>query len=540
MLKPIQKPLLLLCTAAILSGCAKRETAVVTGIREQILHIGIGGEPKDLDPQTTSGMPEFYIQSSLFEGLTAQQPGDSTPVPGTAERWELSADGRVYTFHIRPEAKWSNGDQVTAADFVFSYQRALSPALSNPYAYMLFCLENGEAFNKGTITDFAKVGVQALDDKTLQIRLNEPVPYFLRLLKHHSWFPVHPATILEFGKIDSRDTKWTRAGNLVGNGPFRLISWEPNRKLVVEKNMQYWDAQTTRLNAIHFYPIEDINAEEYAYRTGQLHITNETPLERIKYYRENNPDIIRLEPLLGTYYYEINTERPPLDDVRVRRALALALDREQITGYVLKAGEPPAYHLTPPDTGGYTSEAKIPFNVEEARKLLAEAGYPGGEGFPKTELLYNTHKGHMRIAEVVQQIWKDNLNIDISLLNMEWKSYLAQKKSHQYTIARAAWVGDYEDPTTFLEMFITEGGNNDSAWSNTEYDQLLVKAAKEMDQTKRFAYLQQAEKILLHECPIIPIYFYRNKSLVHPSVKNWEPSLMDRHPYKYVYLEADE
>ncbi len=536
----LKNPTLLLCAATILIGCAKRETAVDIGNREQILHRGIGGEPKDLDPQTTSGMPEFYIQSAIFEGLTSQRPGDSTPIPGTAERWEISADGRVYTFYIHPEAKWSNGDPVTADDFVFSYQRALSPALSNPYAYMLFCLKNGEGFYKGSITDFSEVGVKALDEKTLQITLNAPVPYFLRLLKHHSWFPVHPPTILKFGKIDSRDTKWTRAGNLVGNGPFKLISWKPNRKLVVEKNNHYWDAKTCRLNAVHFYPIEDINAEEYAYRTGQLHVTNETPLERIKHYKENSPDLIRLEPLLGTYYYEINTQRPPLTDPRVRRALALALDREKIVNYVLKAGEPAAYHLTPPETGGYTAEAKLPFNVEEARKLLADAGFPNGEGFPKIELLYHTHKAHKRIAEVVQQIWKENLNIDISLLNMEWKSYLAQKKSHQYSIARAAWVGDYEDPTTFLEMFITDGGNNDAAWSNTEYDQLLLKASKEMDETKRFSYFQQAEKILLDECPVIPVYFYRNKSLVHPTVKNWEPSLMDRHPYKYIYLEADE
>ncbi len=536
----VKAPILLLCATAILASCAKRETPVEIGNREQILHRGIGTEPKNLDPQTTSGMPEFYIQSAVFEGLTAQQPGDSRPVPGTAERWDISPDGTVYTFYIRPDAKWSNGDPVTAGDFVFSYRRALSPALSNPYAYMLYCLKNGEAFSKGDITDFSEVGVKALDEKTLQITLNAPTPYFLRLLKHHSWFPVHPPTILKFGKIDDRDTKWTRAGNLVGNGPFTLTSWEPNRKVVVEKSQTYWDRDTVRLKEIHFYPIDDMHAEEYAFRTGQLHITGETPMERIKHYQENNPDVLKLEPLLGTYYYEINTQRPPFDDVRVRRALALALDREKIVNYVLKAGQPAAYHFTPPDTAGYTAQARIAFNVEEARKLLAEAGFPNGEGFPKIELLYNTHKGHMRIAEVVQQIWKENLNIDISLLNMEWKTYLTQKKSHKYSIARAAWIGDYEDPSTFLEMFITGGGNNDAAWSNPLYDQLLAKAGREMDKTKRFSYFQQAEKILMDEVPIIPIYFYRNKSLVHPAVKNWEPSLMDRHPYKYVYLEADE
>lgn len=530
----------ILSIAILLAGCTQRETPVEIGNREQILHRGIGGEPKDLDPQTTSGMPEFYVQTAIFEGLTAQMPGDSTPVPGTAGSWDITEGGKVYTFHIRPNASWSNGDPVTAQDFVFSYQRAISPALSNPYAYMLFVLENAEAYNKGSINDFSKVGVKALNDKTLQLRLNAPTPYFLRLLKHHSWFPVHPPTILAHGLLDQRDTKWTRPGNLVGNGAFTLVTWEPNRKIIVEKNPHYWDAETTRLNAIHLYPIEDVNSEEYAFRTGQLHITGETPMERIKHYKENAPDIIRLEDLLGTYYYEINTEAPPFDDVRVRRALGLALDRETIAKHVLKAGESAAYHLTPPNTGGYTARARIDYNVEEAKRLLAEAGYPNGEGFPKVELLYNTHKGHMRIAEVVQQIWKQNLGIEIALLNMEWKTYLAQKKSHKYQIARAAWIGDYEDPSTFLEMFITGGGNNDAAWSNADYDKLIRQAATEMDQAKRYELFQQAEEILMREVPVIPVYFYKNKELVASSVKNWKPSLMNRYPYKYVYLEADE
>ncbi|MEN8256022.1 MAG: peptide ABC transporter substrate-binding protein [Verrucomicrobiota bacterium] len=531
---------LLLCTMGILIGCAKRETAVDIGNREQILHCGIGSEPKDLDPQTTTGNPESQVQDSLFEGLTAWHPDHTDPVPGAAESWEISGDGAVYTFRIRPDAKWSNGEPVTAADFIFAYQRILSPAMSAPYAYMHYCIKNAEAFNRGEITDFSKVGMKAIDDKTLQITLKAPTPYFLRLLRYRSFYPVHPPTILKFGKIDDRDTKWTRPGNFVGNGAFALVSWEPNRKVIVGKNQFYWDKDTTRLNQIHFYPIDDMNAEEYAFRTGQLHVTQETPMERIKYYLENDPGLIHLNPFLGTYFYELNTERPPLNDVRVRRALALALDREMIVKYVCKAGEPAAYCLTPPDTAGYTAEARIPFDPGLARKLLAEAGYPNGEGFPKMEILYNTHKGHMRIAEVIQQIWKDNLDIHVDLINMEWKTYLAEKKAHKYDIARASWIGDYTDPSTFLELFITDGGNNDSAWSNKQYDELIRQASLEQDSEKRMGFFQQAEKILLDEAPLIPIYFYRNKSLVRPSVKNWKPNPLDRHPYKHVYLEADE
>ncbi|MEE9368954.1 MAG: peptide ABC transporter substrate-binding protein [Pontiella sp.] len=530
----------LLCTLLLLSSCSRRETPVQIGNREQILHRNAGSEPQDLDPQTTTGSVESYIQDALFEGLVAWHPDHTDPYPGVATRWNISADGKVYTFHLRPEAKWSNGDPLTAADFVFSYQRLFSPALSAPYAYMHYVIKNAEAYTKGEIDDFSKVGVKALDDHTLQFTLNDSTPYFLRLVRDRSAYPVHPPTILKFGKIDTRNTKWTHTGNLVSNGPFKLEYWQTHRKVKTVKNLHFWDAESVRLNEIHFYPIEDAASEERAFRTGQLHITKETPQERIKFYKNNHPDQIRLEPWLGTYFYELNTTRPPLNDVRVRQALAMALDREKIVNYICKAGEPAAYNLTPPDTAGYTSRAKIEYNPAKARKLLAEAGYPNGEGFPKMEILYNTHKAHMGIAEVIQQLWKADLNIEVELLNMEWKTYLAMKHEHKYEIARASWIGDYIDPSTFLEMYITDGGNNNAGWSSKEYDALLKAAGAEMDQEKRFELFQQAEEILMTEVPIIPIYNYRNKALVHPAVKNWKPNPLDRHPYKFVYLEVDE
>lgn len=524
----------------LLAGCAKRETPVEIGNREQILHRNAGSEPQDLDPQTTTGSVESLIQDALFEGLVAWHPDDTDPHPGVAKSWDISEDGTVYTFHLRPEARWSNGDPLTAHDFVFSYQRLFSPALSAQYAYMHYVIKNAEAYTKGEITDFEQVGVKALDDHTLQFTLRSPTPYFLRLVRDRSAYPVHPPTILKFGRIDDRNTKWTHTGNLVSNGPFMLEYWQTNRKVKTIRNPYYWDADHVRLNEIHFYPIEDVVAEERAFRTGQIHITKETPLDRIQFYRENHPEQIRLDDWLGTYYYEFNTTTAPFDDIRVRQALAMSLDREKITKYVCKAGEKPAYCLTPPDTAGYTSTAQIEFNPEKARQLLAEAGYPDGKGFPKTELLYNTHKGHAAIAEVVQQLWKEALNIDVQLQNMEWKTYLAMKNDHKFDVARASWIGDYIDPSTFLELYITGGGNNDAGWSNAKYDELLAAAGREMDSEKRNALFQQAEQILMKEMPIIPIYYYRNKALVQTSVKNWNHNPLDRHPYKYVYLEADE
>jgi oligopeptide transport system substrate-binding protein len=357
-------------------GCGKRETRVATGIRDQILHLGNGAEPEDLDPQITTGVQEDNIIRALIEGLVSEDPKDLHPVPGMAESWDISPDGRVYTFHIRTNAFWSNGDPVTAEHFITAYQRALSPKLANQYAYMLFYVVNAEAYNKGTLTNFNEVGFKAVDQRTLQISLNHPTSYFLSLLNHHSWFPVHVPTIEKYGSVFERGNRWTRPGHFVGNGPFVLTDWRVNRVISVKKNPLYWDADRVRLNEIRFYPIESLDAEERAFRSGQLHATEKLPLPRVDFYRQNQPELLLRAPYLGTYFYMFNTRRKPFDDKRVRQALALAIDREAITARVTRGGEEPAYSFTPPNTAGYTSRAQIRPDVIKARQLLAEAGYP--------------------------------------------------------------------------------------------------------------------------------------------------------------------
>jgi len=530
---------LLLCAVIGLSGCGGRETPVDIGNREQVFHRGMGSDPKGLDPHITTGVTAFNVISTLLEGLVSPHPEDvsTRPVPGVAESWDISADELEYTFHIREDARWSNGDPVTAGDFVFSFERILSPKLGSEYAYMLFCMKGAEDFNSGKITDFSQVGVKALDDHALRIALNSPTKYFLSLLMHHSWFPVHPPTILAHGPIDHRISEWTDPEHYVGNGPFTLKSWEPGKKLVVVKSRTYWDRDAVRLNEMRFYPIGDHTAEERAFRAGQLHVTEVVPLDRIQYYLEDQPRLIRVDPYLGTYYYLFNVTRPPMDNVNVRRALAMAIDREKLVRFVTKGGEEPAYHFTPPDTAGFTSRARLAHDVEEARRLLAEAGYPNGEGFPKVELLYNTSDAHLRIAEAIHQMWKTTLGIDVEMVNMEWKVYLAATRELKYDVARAGWIGDYIDPNTFLDMWITGRGNNRTGWSNEAYDGLLASAARELDEKKRHEYFQQAEQILAEQAPIMPIYFYRSKSLVQPSVRGWNPSLLDIHPAKHLYLE---
>ena len=527
------------CLLIAILGCAQRETPVQIGNREQILHFGNLSEPSDLDPHMVTGVTEHNIISALLEGLVSEDPHDLSPRPGVAAQWTVSDDGHVYTFMLRPNAHWSNGDPVTAADFVYSFNRILSPRRGAPYAYMLFCLKNAESFFKGEVTNFADVGAEATDQHTLTLQLENPVPYFLSLLNHYSWFPVHPPTIEAFGGMDAIGSSWTHAENFVGNGPFTLEQWEPNQLIVVKKSNTYWDHETVALNEIHFHPIGNHNIEERSFRAGQLHITGKIPIDRIQHYQQKAPELIRLDPYLGCYYYHFNVTRPPLDDVKLRRALAMAVDRERIAKFVSKGGESPAFCFTPPDTAGYTARARLPYDLEKARSLLTEAGYPNGEGMPKIQLLYNTSDDHARYAQVIQQMWKEGLGVEIELVNMEWKVYLAATQAKQYDVARAGWIGDYEDPATFLDMWVTDGGNNRTGWSNREYDSLIETAAVTMDTHDRHELFQQAETILLQEAPIMPIYFYKRKMLIQPSVRGWYPTILDHHPYKYVKLVPD-
>jgi oligopeptide transport system substrate-binding protein len=493
-----------------------------------------------LDPHIVTGVSEHNIISALLEGLVSIHPSNLSPVPGAAESWEISDDGTKYIFHLRDNAKWSNGDPVTAKDFVYSWKRALTPELGNQYAYMLYPVLNAEAFNTGKINDFNQVGIRAIDNQTLEILLNFSTPYFLGLLDHQSTFPVHQATIEKFGNIDTRGSDWTRAGNYIGNGSFTLKEWEQYRIIVVEKNPHYWDAAIVKLDEIHFHPIDQMATEERMFRTGQLHISYDMPLEKIATYKKENPDLLNSHPYFGTYFYDINTSIFPFDNVNVRRALAMTIDRESIVKNITKGGQIPAYTLTPPDTLGYTARSKISYNIEKARELLAEAGFPNGEGFPTIQLLYNTLESHQQIATAIQQMWKQALNIDITLHNQEWKVYLDSHKSLNYEIVRASWIGDYIDPNTFLDMYISDGGMNRTGWSNKEYDNLIAEASITADQQNRYEFFQRAEEILINEAPMIPIYTYSKNFLKSPEVKGWDLNLLDRHPYKYVYLEPEK
>ena len=521
----------------ILAGCSSEEKKSISSKELKILKITVGAEPEDIDPHVVTGVPEHHIIAALTEGLVAEDPVDLHPVPGVAEKWEVSEDGKVYTFQIRENAKWSNGDTLTANDFAESFKRILTPALASKYAYMLFVMKGAEDYSTGKLKDFSKVGVKAINDRTLQINLNAPTPYFLSLLNHYTWFPVHIATVKKYNGLTKRGSGWTKPENFVSNGPFTLKSWKLGRKLVVEKSSTYWDSKSTKLDEIHFFSIELETTQENAFRAGQLHNIYNLHIDKVATYKKEHADELRIKPHLASYFYRFNVNKKPCDDVRIRKALTMAIDRESLVKNVTKGEQMASTFFTPPGVAGYTARARFKEDVGEAQKLLAEAGYPNGEGFPSLELLYNTTEGHRIIAEAIQQMWKKNLNTNITLQNQEWKVYLDRQREMDYQISRAGWTGDYPDPNTFLDMWTSWSQQNQTGWADPKYDALIRKAAITKDPNARLEVFQEAEEILMDQLPIIPIYIYTRVYALHPAVKNWHANVLDHHPWKHIDLD---
>jgi oligopeptide transport system substrate-binding protein len=522
--------------SAIHSGCKKRETDVARGIREQVLHRGLAADPNFLDPHLMTGLPEVNVVTALFEGLVGEDPKDAHPVPAVAEKWETSADGLTWTFHLRANAKWSNGEPVTAQDFVNSIQRALSPALGADNAGMLFVLARAEDWHRGELKDFAQVGIKALDARTLQLALGHPAPYLLTLLSHPIWYPIYLPALEKAGGLTKRDSKWTSPENFVGNGPFTLKAWRRGEVIIADKSPTYWDAATVRLNSIHFHPAEDRESEERAFRAGQLHLTEALPVSKVASYQRDQPGVLRISPFLDTYFYRLNTTRPGLDNKLVRQALSLALDRRAIAEKITRGGQQPAHSLVPPTIPGYTPPAIAPEDFARAQALLVQAGYPGGKGLPPVEIMINSSGNHRIIAEAVQQMWR-KLGLQVELNNMEQATLFAKRRALDYSVMRSEWAADFADPKSFLDVFRGGSSNNHTGWASLPYDALLLEADRTSDPAARAGKMQAAEAILLEEMPIIPVYYFTTVRLVHPSVHGWYPLPLDRHPYKNVWLE---
>lgn len=527
---------ILLLGAAVLAGCGRRETRVVSGIRDQILYRGNATEPESLDPHLVRGAVEWTLVGSLFEGLVVPDQETLAPRPGVAERWEVSPDGLVYRFFLRGDAKWSDGTAVTAADFIYGARRLLAPKLGASHAENnLFFVKNARAYQAGKVADFAAVGVKAPDARTVEFTLERPAPFFPSAL--FLFFAVPQAAVEKFAPMDERRNDWIRPGNLVGNGPFRLKSWQPNQGVVLEKNPFYWDAAKVRLREAHFSPIESPSVEENAFRNGLLHLTSFVPLSKIDTYAREQPGVLHTVDDRGVYFYSLNVAKPPLNDVRVRQALALAIDREALVRTVIKGGKKAALHFTPPAMGGYDAPALLRFDPAEAQRRLAEAGFPGGRGFPELELMIDAREHHVVVAEAVQQMWLRHLGIAVTLRNQETQVLNTAKRTMDFQMVRGEWnATTYQDPIYFLGAWQTGGLYNEAKWSDAAFDR-HIDATWTADAAARNAAFRAAETVLLEQLPAIPLFFSTRVMLVHPSVKGWVPKPFADRRIKYIWLE---
>jgi len=523
--------LLILISGSLLAGCLTAQKSA-----KNVLRYSAGAEPQTLDPRKSTGLPEANIEAQIFEGLTTIGP-NGQPLPAVAEHWTTSADGLHYKFFLRKNARWSNGDPVTAKDFEYAWKSALNPRLASEYAYQLYYLKNGEAYNKGLV-DETQVGAKAIDAHTLEVNLEQPTAYFLSLLAFHTYYPVHLQT------VQSNDLWATEPKTLIGNGPFKITNWIHNSKIEFTRNDFYWDIDKVKMKGLEFILTESSTAELAMFENRQVDVGENIPVS--EYPRLLNTGVLKINPFLGTYFFCFNTTKPPLDNPKVRKALSLAINREALIQHVTKGAQKPALAWVPYGLADAVETADFRLvggnylqdnDIHTARRLLAEAGYPEGRGLPPIALLYNTNEMHKSIAEAVQEMWRKNLGISVSLTNQEWKVFLNSRHKGDYQIARHGWIGDYADPMTFIDMFMSDSGNNDAQYKNPEYDR-LVKAAKwSSDPGVRMQAMHAAEQMLFDDAILAPVYFYTRPLLIRPTIKGVLHSVLGIIYFKETYIE---
>lgn len=510
-----------------------------------------GTELQTLDPATVTGVPEGRAIRMVFEGLLVSHPESLEPQPGGAESWNVSEDGLTYTFQLRRNAHWSNGDTITAEDFLWSFERFLDPRTAAQYAYMAWYIEGAEAFtteveNGAPKNSFDTVAIKKLDDYTLQFKLNAPTPFFLELMAFYPMFPVSRRNIedAQAKYPNSWRREWLKPENIVCNGPYTVEFRRVNDRVRFKKNPLYWDADNVAFETVDALAVESYTTALNMYLTGACHWIDVPPANVIQELmpREDFNPI----PYLGSYFYRVNVTKPPLDNKLVRQALSLAIPRQAITENVTKAGQVPSFSLVPPGLAGYAGAEMAHGNsyaedLVRARELITEAGYgPGGKKFPTIEVHYNTADAHRDIAIVIADAWAKNLGVNVRLLNQEWKVYLDTQSSLGYDVSRSAWISDYADPNNFIDLFMTGGENNKTGWGNTEYDRLVRAGNNELDSVERMQLMSDAEAILMDEMAIMPIYYYVTQTTYTPRLGGYHPNVKDEHFPKYWYWMNDE
>ncbi|MGK0599586.1 oligopeptide ABC transporter substrate-binding protein OppA [Yokenella regensburgei] len=524
---------------ALIAGNMAFAAEVPAGVQlaeKQTLVRNNGSEVQSLDPHKIEGVPESNINRDLFEGLV-ETGADGQPVAGVAESWD-NKDFKVWTFHLRKDAKWSDGSPVTAQDFVYSWQRLADPKTASPYESYL---QYGHIANIDEIIAGKKpatdLGVKAIGDHTLEVTLSEPVPYFYKLLVHSSMSPVPKAAIEKYGE------KWTQPANIVSNGAYKLKDWVVNERIVLERNPNYWDNAKTVINQVTYLPISSEITDVNRYRSGEIDMTyNNMPIELFQKLKKEIPNEVHVDPYLCTYYYEINNQKAPFTDERVRAALKLGMDRDIIVNKVKNQGDLPAYGFTPPYTDGakLTEPEWFKWSQDkrnaEAKKLLAEAGYTADK--PLTfSLLYNTSDLHKKLAIAAASIWKKNLGVNVKLENQEWKTFLDTRHQGNFDVARAAWCADYNEPTSFLNMLLSDSSNNTVHYKSAAFDKILADALQVTSEAQRTELYNKAEMQLDKDSAIVPVFYYVNARLVKPWVGGYTgKDPMDNIHVKNLYI----
>ncbi|SHI88123.1 oligopeptide transport system substrate-binding protein [Geosporobacter subterraneus DSM 17957] len=519
--------LILALVVTAFAGCgSKAPTEAEKPAEPKVLKFNLNADPKTIDPQLNSAADGGHIVNNTFEGLMREIDGKLENA--MAEKYEISEDGLTYKFTIR-DAKWSDGKPVTAHDFEYAWKRALDPATASEYSFQMYYIKGAQAYNEGT-GSIEDVAVKALDDKTLEVVLEGPTPYFLELTTFYTFMPTRKDV------VEKDPEGWAKNPEItVCNGPFKVTEYKIGDKLILSKNENYWQADKVKLDRIEVSMIVESTTGLTAYEAGELDVIDEVPNQEIPRLQANDPTF-RILPQIGTYYYIFNVTKKPTDDVRVRKALSLAIDRTAIVEKVTKGGQIPATGFTPPGlldadgkefrtvAGDYGIDPKAA-KVEEAKALLAEAGYPDGKGFPELTVLYNTSENHKAIGEAIQEMWKQNLGISVKLQNQEWAVFQDSRHNGNFEIARAGWLGDYADPMTMLDLWLSYSGNNDAQWRNKEYDK-LIEDSKKLAGKERFDLLYQAEALMMEEMIVMPIYYYTDPIAVKEHVKGWEKTLL--------------
>ena len=505
---------------------------------KQELVKGNGTEVASIDPHKTQGVPESNVIRDLLEGLVNQD-ADGNTIPGVAERWETT-DNKTFIFHLRKDAKWSNGDPVTAEDFVYSFQRAVDPATASPYSWYLdmTTMVNASDIIAGK-KDKNTLGIKAIDENTLEIKLASSVPYFVMMMGHTTMKPVHKATVEEFGD------QWTKPENFVGNGAFVMSKWVVNERIEMTPNKYYWDNAKTVLTKVTYLPLENYVAEMNRFLAGEIDMTYELPNEHFKRLQKEHADSLAIKGDLCTYYYSLNTLKPPFDDVRVRKAVSYAIDRNVITKFLLGKGEKPAYGLTPEIVANFDPElpeyAKLTQKERDAKAkaLLEEAGYNKSNPL-KFSLLYNTSENHKKLAVAIGSMWKKTLGIEVTLENQEWKTYLETKNQGNFQVARASWCGDYNEASTFTSLMEGQNTTGGIHYKSDAYDKLTKQAIESTSETERQQLYYDQEKLLAEDMPIIPVYQYVKARLLNPHVGGYAKNNAEDKIYsKDLYIIAE-